>query len=274
MASPFSGKAGRLAAMTETAQLQGTQDKINNAIAGGKKASLGALRSGYRDAKGDYRNAIDLLNPYAETGGKAFQSYADASGVNGQEGHDRAVANFRAGPGYQWQVDQATDAVARKSSALGALGSGNTMVAIQDRANNLADQEYDDHLGRLDNIGKTGFAATSAQAGLTKSLGDLGYNFGQNKAAVHGDATRMGVSTTANTGSQIAGSMKGGMLAGQTAAANRFGAGMSLASLGASLLGGGMGGGMGSLFGGAGASRGPAAPVPQRQFEYPVSYYG
>lgn len=224
MASIFSGRAGRLASIAEGMRLQETQEQVDQRIASGKKSALTALKGGYSSANKDYDAAIDLYDPFVSAGRKAWDQYSDASGVNGQEGHDRAVANFRAGPGYEWQVDEATDAVARKASALGALGSGNTMAAITDRASHLADQEYDDYLSRLDNIGKTGFAATGAQAGLTQGKGDLDAQYGRDRAGVYGDATRLGVATLSDTGRAIAGSLKDGMLAGQEAAGNRFGA--------------------------------------------------
>lgn len=237
MASIFSGRAGRLASIAAGMRLQETQDQVDQRIQSGKKSALTALKGGYGAANKDYDAAIDLYDPFVTAGRKAWDQYGDASGINGQEGHDRAVANFRAGPGYEWQVDQATDAVARKQSAIGALGSGNTMAAITDRASHLADQEYDDYLSRLDNIGKTGFAATGAQAALTQGKGDLDAQYGRDKAGVYGDATRLGVATLSDTGHAIAGTLKDGMMAGQEAAGNRFGAIMGGVNLVAKLLG-------------------------------------
>lgn len=241
MASPFSGRAGRLASIMQAKVLSDGLVDINTRIQQGEDKSLAALGKGFDAARGSYGDAIKLYDPYRETGLKAWGQYADASGVNGQEGYDRSVGSFRASPGYQWQVDQATDAVARKQSALGALGSGNTMTAITDRASNLADQEYDDYLGRLKGISDVGYTATGAQAGLTKGIGDLSATQGAAEAGVYGDSTRMGVGAIDGTRHGISSAVYGGMMAGQNAAANRWNMGMQglnlLAGLGGRLMG-------------------------------------
>lgn len=217
--------------------LTDSQNLVNKNIERGRTSQIRSLSSGYSTALDANMRERKLYDPYAKTGLNALGMYADASGVNGQEGHDRAVENFRAGPGYEWQVDQATDAVARKASALGALGSGNTMAAVTDRASHLADQEYDDYLGRLNGLGQMGFAATQAQGQTLSDRADLWRGRGQDFANVHRDSTHMRVNTQQRTGELQADALKGGMLAGQQAAANRWGMGMSLLNMGAGLAG-------------------------------------
>src|SRR5215217_781591 len=200
----FSGSAGRKAAMTTAQQLAQTQSQINNMLGQGKGEAYGfidesqplslqaldtgfaraqdALGRGYADANKYYGDAAAKFNPYAETGLKGFNLYADALGINGPGGNTNAVGAFKAGPGYQWAVDQATDAIARKAGSLGTLGGGNTMAAISDRAGHMADQEYDQWLGRLQGVGQTGYNATGAQAGLMRGQGDLATGYGQDMA--------------------------------------------------------------------------------------------
>lgn len=241
MASPFSGRAGRLASIAQGMQLDGVLKDINKTVKQGRDASLSSLKSGYTSANRDYDTAIDLYDPFVSAGRKAFDQYTDATGVNGQEGHDRAVSNFRAGPGYSWMVDQATDAVARKASALGALGSGNTMAAITDRASGLADQEFDDYLDRLNGVAQVGYDATGRQAGLHQGKGDLDAQYGRDRAEVHGGATSMGVGAKQNIGLAQSGVLGQGMMAGQQAAGNRFGAIMGGLDLAAKAVGAAMG---------------------------------
>src|SRR5690349_7175999 len=81
----------------------------------GKSDSLAALRQGRTDLNTQYNGAIDRLNPWATAGTKALGTYQDSLGLNGQQGYDNTVAAYRASPGYQYQVDQASDAVARKA---------------------------------------------------------------------------------------------------------------------------------------------------------------
>lgn len=248
MASPFSGRSGRLASIWQATYLQDQQKALDERIKQGQTDALSSLGKGYDAARTSYGDAAGLYDPYRTTGLDAWNQYADATGVNGQGGYDRSVGNFRASPGYEWQRDQGTDAVARKASALGALGSGNTMTAITDYSSRLADQEYGNYLSRLKGVSDVGYAATGAQAGLTKGIGDLYGQQGLAEAGVHGDNTRLGVNAQQNTTGGIANAVQGGMMAGQNAAANRWGMGMSLASLAAGLAGNAMGAGM---FGGS-----------------------
>src|SRR4051812_29713463 len=117
----FSGKSGRLAAMATAQQLAQTQQNINNVLQQGKTEGIdyidqaqpqslaalaqgygtaaGALNQGYETARGDYDRAAGLYNPYAETGLKGFNLYADAAGLNGPQGNANAVGAFHAGPG-------------------------------------------------------------------------------------------------------------------------------------------------------------------------------
>lgn len=150
-------------------------------------AGRDAIGNGFNLARTEYGNARDLYAPYATTGGAAFGQLADASGVNGAEGSARAAAAFRASPGYEWSRDQALEGVARKASATGSLGSGNTLTALQDRAANLADQEYGTYTGRLMNLAQVGYNATGQQAALTKGIGDLGANEGTAVAGLIAD---------------------------------------------------------------------------------------
>jgi hypothetical protein len=309
MSSPFSGHAGRIAAIWAADQARAAQEQENQLIERGKVDALGAidtgqasaldaintgsasaldaLTGGYGAAKGQYDAAIPLFQPYADVGKKALTQYADATGVNGQAGYDNATTNFRASPGYQYAVDQSTDQVARKASALGIMGSGNTMQAISDRAGHMADQDYSDYLSRLKGESDTGLQATGSMAALTKGIGDLDVgegtakakvgmtagsqiasldsNSGAQRAGIFGNATGLGVNTLANTTQSVVNSGTQGLLAGQQAAANSWSAILGGLNLGAKLLGtavggGGIGSALSTLTGGFGGGMGMATP--------------
>src|SRR6478736_2017535 len=110
--SLFSSKSGRLAAMQSLTSAEDTQRQIAAALYGGQQSALGAigqaqpdrlaaLQGGYDTAQGYYQNARSLYDPYVKTGLDAWNQMADAAGVNGKEGKDRAAANFVESPGYQ-----------------------------------------------------------------------------------------------------------------------------------------------------------------------------
>lgn len=52
------------------------------------------------------------------------------------------AGDYQASPGYAYQVDQALKGALASSSATGALQSGATLKALEDRASNLANQDF------------------------------------------------------------------------------------------------------------------------------------
>jgi len=197
-------------------------------------ANLASGNSPYGDwAKTAQGNAQDSRGAYMGflTGANSPSAMLENGlGLHGQTGNDAARGAFQAGPGYQWSVDQATDAAARKAASLGIAGSGNTLSAITDRASGLANQEWG---GWLDRLG--------------------GYN--QQRGTQLGQAYQTDLGG-ANTASALAGQMQGlgtqGMAQGYTNLANmETGLGNNRAN-----LWNGLGGNLANSFGA------------QAQFEY------
>ena len=282
MSSVFSGKAGRNAGIWATQQAlqdwetgnslidQGKTDAIG-AIDRGRTSGLAALEAGNAAAHPNYANAIQRFAPWAAAGGNALSNYQDSLGVNGEAGFNRSVGTFRESPGYRYQVDQASDAVARRASALGALGSGNTMAAIADRSRNMADAEFGKYQDRLSGLSTQGLAASGQMAGLEQAWGNLAQQLGRDQAGIYtgtgaqeagiyGNAANQGLQNLAQMSQTKIGAGSGAMMAGQNAAQNRMNFGMQLGSLGVGLLGNAFGGGFGSLgsmFGGGAAAANP-----------------
>lgn len=163
--------------------------------------ALASLGQGYGQARNDlttqYTAAIDRLNPWVTAGTGALSTYQGSLGQGGQAERDAAVAQFQNSPGYQYAVDQASDATARKASALGALGSGNTMAAIADRAQNMQNQEYGAWQDRLNGLSNTGLTAANAQAGLQGTFGSqlagLGTQQGRDESGVYTGLAGLGI---------------------------------------------------------------------------------
>jgi hypothetical protein len=216
--SAFSSKMGRLAAMQQMASAQDYQKQIGQTLLGGQGQALAAigqaepqrlaaLQGGYDKAQKAYQDAQGRYAPYAATGLEAWNRYADAAGVYGKEGADRAAGNFQASPGYQWNVNQALDQTQRAAGAAGELYSGNTAAALQDRASNLANQEYQTYVGNLQGVSDRGYGAASAQAGLDQGLGGIGYQHGSDVAGVHGDIAGQRAGIYTNTAQGIGSSL-------------------------------------------------------------------
>lgn len=285
-----SGKAGRSAAMFGAGMaLQGQRDAIDYLTQGKNSAlsalgssrdtlkqasadTLGALGTGYTQARQDLAPVTGYFQPYMDAGSDATAMYRRSLGLEGADGNRIATEAFQAGPGYQWQRDQAADLAARKAGALGMAASGNTLAAITRLGSNLANQEYGNWQNRLSGLGQMGLSAAGGAAQNQARLADLVYGYGRdqgnsitgyanaantgnmNEANIH-----MGVATSladlaTKTAGQVGQYGAGGLMAGQEAAQNRGRLAMEGVKLGASLLGSfagmpGMGGSLGSLGG-------------------------
>lgn len=156
----------------------------------GLDALAGAYAQGRSDLGTGFERAVATLDPYARAGGAASTMYSNSLGLNGADGNAAATSAFQASPGYQWQVDQATDAAARKANSLGMAASGNTLAALTTLGQNLANQEYSGWQDRLNGLGQQGFQASqgiaNAATGLGQGLAGLGQAYGQNAASLYG----------------------------------------------------------------------------------------
>lgn len=292
MASSFSGRAGRNAGIWTADYVGGKQNEINNYYTNGLTNSLGALGAA-RDVYGKgLTNQVNSINSGADAaisrlgeaqglfrgaydrGEQASGTLMDSLGLNGAEGNQRAVNTFQAGPGYQWQVDQATDAASRKASALGIAGSGNTLAALAKLGSNLANQEYGGWQDRLTGVSQQGQQAAGSISNLMSQQAGYDYGRGQSLSNAYGQNAQnvagtygaeaglysQDASNRANAaqwaGNAVTQAGQNAMMAGQNAAQNRTNAWMSGASLGASLLGSAFGGGRGFFGGGGGTSWG------------------
>jgi hypothetical protein len=157
-----SGKATKSAAKQNQAQLSGLNTRGQGYINTGEQQSAGFLQG-----------ALNAYQPYAQTGQAANSMYGNALGLNGADGNAAATGAFQAGPGYQFAVDQSMQAAQRGAAAGGMLSSGNTMMALQDRGNQLANQEYGGWLQNLGGLNAQGFQAAQGQAQGNANLANL-----------------------------------------------------------------------------------------------------
>ena len=163
-----------------TDALTGAKTAAVGALGSGLTNTLGALNTGLQGSLGAGQASVDAYAPLSQLGntyGRAVNSYYDALGLNGPEGNTRAVNQFQTGPGYQFQVDEATKAAINAASRTGAVGGGSTAQAIADRARGLASGEYGSYLDRLQGFVNPQLQATQAAAqgisGANKTLADI-----------------------------------------------------------------------------------------------------
>ncbi|RAI28275.1 hypothetical protein [Rhodoplanes serenus] len=223
-----------------------------DALGTGLDRQIGALNRGLTRADAAYGRAVDAYTPLGEIGAgysRAGTLAMDALGANGADAAAAARGAFTSSPGYQYQVDQATDAVARKAAALGLTASGNTMAEIGTRAQQLANQDWGGWLDRLKGYSDSGLSATGAaaagRAGVEQNragmysadaaarsgayganasgLSSLWSGYGNTMGGLYSNdaAARAGLYTgAASTKANVAGNVASGAANSNTAAAN------------------------------------------------------
>lgn len=229
----FTGNAAKKAAQDTRNYLSGVQSQGNADIASGLATATGQVQGGYsaarpwytqgydtatgavnsstgsalgyldagagaaRDALAGASAAYDPVSGLADKYGAGTSLYLDALGVNGADAAARARDSFTASPGYNYQVDQALEAINRRRAAGGMLNSGNADTDALTTASGLASQEYNTWLGNLQGLINPELSATtsaaSGRAGVATNLANLESQTGQSKA-----------STEANRGSMLA----------------------------------------------------------------------
>lgn len=167
--------------------------------------------------------------------------YQNALGLNGQAGTDAARSAYQTSPGYTFNMDQGLRALDRTRAVNGTLASGNADTDAMKFASGLASQDYNNWLSNLSNLDTKRYGATTGQAGTYGALGSAGLQTGGAKA-------NLAASTAAGIGQAGA----NGLMAGQQASANRWGALLGGASILGGLAGKALGGGAFSIFGGGG----------------------
>lgn len=154
-------------------------DYLNNA--------LGAINTGTTGAQGYLDKAQGLYGNLADLGQKGANLYADAMGVNGSAGTQRAQDAFTTSPGYQFGLDQGLQALDRSNAARGQFQGGGAGLDEMKYATGYADQNYNNWLNGLSGYNQMLGTATAGQAGELGSLGQLMSQSGGAKANIYGD---------------------------------------------------------------------------------------
>jgi hypothetical protein len=158
-------------------------DNATNWLTGSRDTAQGYLNQGQTNLRDQFGQGIatlggaaGLYDPLISRGMAGYDMLSNSLGINGPAGNAAAVSAFQAGPGYQWQVDQASDAAQRAANRTGQLYGGNTVDAVTRLGSNLANQEYGAWQNRLAPYQGATLAATSGKA---NTLGQMAGMYGQ-----------------------------------------------------------------------------------------------
>jgi hypothetical protein len=219
--------------------LQAGQKGALGALSGGYGQALGSLTAGYDKAIGTGQEAVAGWDPLVQRAMGGYDMYNNAMGLGGAAGTAAAQDAFKVGPGYQFQVDEATQQAQRAANKTGMLFSGNTNDATTRLASNMANKEYGSWLDRLSGYQGAAERATTGRTGALNNVADLQRQQGVGQSALQSDlATKQsGVYTDTAKGLADLSGKQGTALAGlasdygQNQAAMSVGLGQSLANL-------------------------------------------
>jgi hypothetical protein len=198
------------------------------ALQGGANAAMGALSQGYGQAQGaltpvgpgDMSRVNAALQPFQQTGGKAFDLQGALSGALGPEAQKQAYANYQGSPGQQFLRDRAEQALLRNSAALGGLGGGRVRQELQRQAIGEAEQSFGNDFARLGHVAGVGANAAGQVGTIAGSL--EGQRMGLNSAQ-----QQLLAQIASNTGTNAANIAS---TTGQQLARGRFDTGINLAN--------------------------------------------
>lgn len=101
------------------------------------------------------------LAPFTEAGEAALEQQSALLGLSGTEAQQAAFDAFAESPGQQYLREQQERALVRNASAVGGLGGGNVLTALQEQAAGIASTDLENQLNRLAGISGTGQTAAT-----------------------------------------------------------------------------------------------------------------
>lgn len=141
-----------------------------------------ALDTGFGQSREFFDRASVPFTDLLRRGNAGYDTYLDATGVNGAGGISRAGDLFKSMPGYRGGLDTGIDLLERRANARGMLSGGNTSADTIKYASDYDAGKYKDFLSSLlPNIG-VAQGATSGTAGILGQQGAMANDLGRTKA--------------------------------------------------------------------------------------------
>lgn len=152
----------------------------------GQRADYSQINANRNMAMQQGRQGINAVQGYNQQGQQASQLQAALSGALGNQAQAQAFANFQASPGQQWLQDQALRGVTRNAAALGGLGGGNVMQALQRQAMGMAQQDFQNQFANMGAVADRGIQAAQLQNALYQGNQNAATSAGAQGAGVQG----------------------------------------------------------------------------------------
>lgn len=160
--SDTSGGLGSLlsGAIGTAANIYGSQNAAED-ISQSEQAAIGVQNQ-------TLGNINNLFTPQTTLGNNAMNTLDSTLGVNGQPAN---YNNFLNMPGYQFAVQQGTQALQRQAAASGSAYTPNTGAAIGQYVTGTAMQDYNTYISQLQNAAGLGAQANNTLSGANLTVG-------------------------------------------------------------------------------------------------------
>ena len=257
------GLIGAGAGIYDATQASGAATSAANTQANAANNSTGLAESIYN------QNSANL-SPFLQAGTNTLPILLQQLGIgpggtynpNAPLAQPFTAQQYQQSPGYAFQMQQGTNAVLNNASALGGVNSGNTLKALTQYGQGLANTDYQQAYNNYVNQQNTTFGQLSNIAGIGQNAavqqGSVGNTLTNNvsaNTAAAANATSAGTVANANINNNLINSLIYGNGSGGTSGGSG-GIGSSLSSLYSSIFGPGAG-----AIGAGPAGAGAAAPA-------------
>lgn len=189
---------------------------------------VGNLAQGWLGSSAEKKAARQRAQGIEEAGGYQTRGYEESKGYYqpyyqaGQEGLNAlrgmmefkpfSMADYQQDPGYQFRLKEGLKELQRGAAARGGAFSGNTLLGMQERAQNLASQEYGNAYGRYMQNRQEQLRVPTYLTGMGQqvagSMSDIANQYAANMANLRaglGNVRAQGTIGSANAWSQAIG---------------------------------------------------------------------
>lgn len=150
----------------------------SNAAGNAADAQAGAAANATAETKREFDANQANLKPFRDAGLSVLPQLTSGLAPGGQFNRNFTMADFNKDPGYQFRMDQGSQALQRSAAARGGLMNGGTLKALDRYGQDYASNEYGSAYSRFNNDQTTRFNRLSALAGTgqtaTNTIASLG----------------------------------------------------------------------------------------------------
>lgn len=116
-----------------------------------------------------YNSNKDMLSPWSQSGFGAYETLNNLLGVGGNSATMQSTLEGL--PGYQFTLGQGLKSTQNSAAARGLGTSGAALKGAATYATGLANSQYGNYVGQLQNSANTGLSAANALAGVGTTTG-------------------------------------------------------------------------------------------------------